>query len=134
VLGAHARRGVAKCAVGAGLQKAIATDADHAQAEPGWQPPDTRLDQRHEAEIAASLASSEKARRNAQRALERAVPVVRQQPSPEHRYAVETARRLVEARWTGLTRLKQEMERGVDHSANWSGCGSVRSIAGKRGI
>jgi len=92
------------------------------------------LDQRHEAEIAASVASSEKARRNAQRALERAVRVVRQQPSPEHRYAVETARRLVEARWTGLTRLKQEMERGVAHSANWSGCGSVRSIAGKGGI
>src|SRR5664279_6415690 len=118
VLGAHARRGVAECAVGAGLQKAVATDADHAQAEPGWQPPDSRLDQRHKAEIAASVASSEKARRNAQRALERAVRVVRQQPSPEHRYAVETARRLVEARWTGLTRLKQEMERGVDHSAN----------------
>jgi len=92
------------------------------------------LDQRHEAEIAASVASSEKARRNAQRALERAVRVVRQQPSPEHRYAVESARRLVEARWTGLTRLKQEMERGVAHSANWSGCGSVRSIAGKGGI
>src|SRR5664280_3668684 len=51
VLGAHARRGVAKCAVTAGLQKAVATDADHAQAEPGWQPPDSRLDQRHEAEI-----------------------------------------------------------------------------------
>src|SRR5664280_3849913 len=99
VLGAHARCGVAECAVGAGLQKAVATDADHAQAEPGWQPPDSRLDQRYEAEIAASVASSEKARRNAQRALERAVPAVRWQPSPEHRCAVETARRLVEVRW-----------------------------------
>jgi len=55
-------------------------------------------------------------------------------PSPEHRCAVKIAQRLVEARWTGLTRLKQEMERGVAHGANWSGCGSVRSIAGKGGI
>src|SRR5450759_2467589 len=46
-----------------------------------------------------SVVLGAKARSNAQRALERAVPVVRQQPSPEHRYAVETARRLVEERW-----------------------------------
>ena len=49
---------------------------------PVWRFPVTSLDQRHEAEIAASVASSKKARRNDQRALERAERVVRRQRRP----------------------------------------------------
>jgi len=65
----------------------------------GWRLPVTSLDQPYESGIVASVASSEKAWRNAQRAVERAERVVRRQPSPEHRRAAETARRLVEERW-----------------------------------
>ena len=62
---------------------------------PVWRFPVTSLDIPYESGIVASVASSEKARRNFQRAVERAERVVRRQPSPEHRRAVETARRLV---------------------------------------
>jgi hypothetical protein len=65
----------------------------------GWRLPVTSLDQRCESGIVASVASSEKAWRDAQLAAERAERGVRRQPSPEHRRAVETARRLVEERW-----------------------------------